>query len=84
MARSISISEARAPELMKYLRRSPHQVVFIEHRDTSERLAIITESHLRYLESVTGAARRRGAASFKLLGSMTSVLSDEEIERGLT
>ncbi len=86
MPRSISISEARArlPELAKYLRRSPRQVVFIEHRDMKERLALVTESRLRYLEALVAAAAQQGASSFKLAGSVTSELSDEELARALT
>lgn len=85
MSRSMSISEARArlPELARYLRRSPRQVVFIEHRDMDERLALVTESHLHYLESLVTAAERRRASSFKLAGSMKSDLPDEEIEEAL-
>lgn len=85
MARSISISEARAqlPALAKYLRRSPREVVFIEHRDLPERLALTTESHLRYLESLVEAAAKQGAGRFKLAGSMTSSSSDDEIEEEL-
>lgn len=85
MARSISISEARArlPALAKYLRRSPDQVVFIEHRDIPERLALITEARLRYLESLVEAAARRGKGTFRLAGSMTSKLTDQELEAEL-
>ena len=86
MARSISISEARAqlPALAKYLRRSPNQVVFIEHRDMPERLALITEARLRYLESLVKAAAKRGNGTFELAGSMTSNLTDEELEEELS
>jgi hypothetical protein len=82
MARSISISKARAqlPALARYLRRSPDQVVFIEHRDMRERLALITEARLRYLESLVEAAAKRGKGTFRLAGSMTSKLADDELE----
>jgi len=48
-----------------------------------ERLALITESRLRYLESLVTAAAKRPGSSFKLAGSMESDLSDEELERAL-
>ena len=85
MPRRLRISEVRArlPELAKYLSRSPHAMVLIEHRDMKERLALVTERHLRYLESIVGAAKRRRTGSFKLAGSISSRLSDEAIEAAL-
>jgi hypothetical protein len=85
MARRLRISDARArlPELARYLSRSPHAVVFIEHRDLEERLVLITERHLRYLEAMVDGAKRRRAGSFKLAGSVSSSLSDKAIEEAL-
>ena len=85
MPRSINISEARArlPELARYLRRSPSRVVFIEHRDMEERLALITEGRLRYLEALVAAAARRADSAFRLAGSMSSALTDDELEQAL-
>ncbi len=85
MSRSISISEARArlPELARYLRRSPGKAVFIEHRDMKERLALVTEGHLLYLEAIVAAAAERADSKFKLAGSMTSALTDDELEQAL-
>ena len=83
--RSLSISAARArlPELARYLSGAPDGVVFIEHRDRAERLALITERRLRYLESLVGASLVREGGSFQLAGSMTSDLDDEELEEAL-
>ena len=85
MPRSISISEARArlPELARYLRRSPQRVVFIEHRDMEERLALVTEGRLRYLEALVAAAEQRADNGFTLAGSMSSALTDDELEQAL-
>lgn len=58
-------------------------MVFIEHRDRVERLALITERRLRYLESLAGASSVREGGSFQLAGSMTSDLDDEELENAL-
>ena len=82
---SLSISDARArlPELARYLSGAPDGVVFIEHRDRAERLALITERRLRYLESLVGASLVREGGSFQLAGSMTSDLDDEELEEAL-
>jgi hypothetical protein len=84
MRRRLAISEVRArlPELARFLNRSPHERVLIEHRDMKERLALVTERHLRYLESIVNSARRR-RGSFKLAGSISSRLSDGAIEEAL-
>jgi 3-methyladenine DNA glycosylase/8-oxoguanine DNA glycosylase len=83
--RSLSISEARArlPELARFLSVAPDGVVLIEHRDRAERLALITERRLRYLESIAEASRVREGGSFQLAGSMTSDLDDEELDKAL-
>ena len=85
MPRRLRISEMRArlPELAKYLSRWPHETVLIEHRDMKERLALVTERHLRYLQSIVDGAKRRRTGSFKLAGSISSRLSDEAIEEAL-
>lgn len=85
MSRRIKISEARGrlPELAKYLIRNPDQVVLVEHRDLDERLALITEGHLRYLETMVMELRKKVTRPFKLAGSITSHLSDEELEAAL-
>jgi hypothetical protein len=82
---SLSISDARArlPELARYLSGAPDGVVFIEHRDRAERLVLITERRLRYLESLVGASLVREGGSFRLAGSMTSDLDDEELDKAL-
>ena len=51
--------------------------------DMKERLALVTESRLRYLEALVAAAAQQSASSFKLAGSVTSELSDEELARAL-
>jgi hypothetical protein len=83
--RSLSISEARArlPELARYLSATPDGVVFIEHRDRAERLALVTERRLRYLESLVASSLVREGGSFQLAGSMTSDLDDEGLEKAL-
>jgi hypothetical protein len=82
---SLSISDARArlPELARRLAEDPEGVVFIEHRDRAERLAVITEKRLRYLESLVAGSIAREGGSFRLAGSMTSDLDDEELEGAL-
>lgn len=85
MAKRIKISEARAklPQLAQYLRRRPGEVVVIEHRDLDEQLVLTTESYLRYLRTTIRELQKNGAKTFTLAGSITTVLSDEELEMTL-
>lgn len=85
MPRHIKISEARGklPELAKYLVRHPDQVVWVEHRDLGERLALTTETHLRYLETMVRELRKQVSRPFKLAGSVTTDLNDQELEAAL-
>lgn len=85
MARRIKISEARGklPELAKYLVSHPDQVVWVEHRDLGERLALTTEAHIRYLETMVRELRKQVSRPFKLAGSITTDLDDRELEAAL-
>lgn len=81
----ISISEARArlPELAQRAMASPSSVIVIEHRDYSENLVLMTEGHLRMLEKLVEKSTTKRSAPFKLAGSMTSDLTDEELEAAM-
>jgi hypothetical protein len=81
----IKISQARSrlPELAKYLARHPDQVVLVEHRDLDERIALTTEGHLRYLETLVKELRKQVSRPFRLAGSITSALEEEELEVAL-
>src|SRR5688572_21991962 len=85
MRRRIGISEARGklPELAKHLARNPTDVVLIEHRDLRERIAMTSEENLRYLETMADELRKQAAGSFRLAGSITSQLTDDELEAAL-
>jgi len=85
MPKPINISEARGrlPELARYLARHPDQVVLVEHRDLDERIALTTERHLRYLEAVVQELKGRVNKPFRLHGSISSPLSDEELDAAL-
>jgi hypothetical protein len=84
MSRKLSISEAWAklPELARRLVKSPGRVEIITHRDLEEDIAMTTSGYIRYLEESVRELRGR-AGEFKLAGSMTTTLSDDEIERSL-
>ena len=81
----LSISEARArlPELAQRVMDSPHEVVIIEHRDYEERVVLTSERHLQYLEALAENTRMQKSAKFKLAGSITSDLSDDELAAAL-
>jgi len=84
MSRKLSISEARAklPELARRLVKSPGRVEIITHRDLDEDIAMTTSSYIRYLEDSVQELRHR-AGGFKLAGSVTSSLTDDELEGAL-
>ncbi len=48
-----------------------------------ERLALVTEGRLRYLEALVAAAEQRADSAFTLAGSMSSPLADDELEQAL-
>jgi hypothetical protein len=85
MRMKISISEARArlPELAQSVMDSPGRVIIIEHRDRKERVVLTAESYLRSLERKAAAMSEQEKPPFKLWGSMTSDLSDDELEAAL-
>jgi hypothetical protein len=80
----LSISEARArlPELAQLVMAAPGRAIIIEHRDFQERLVLTTESSIEALETkVENAANEPGV--FKLAGSISSDLTDDELEAAM-
>jgi hypothetical protein len=80
----IPISEARArlPELAQRAMASPNSIIIIEHRDYDEKLVLTTEAHYRMLEKKAKNIRPT-KPKFKLAGSMSTDLTDEEQEAAL-
>lgn len=85
MSRCLKISEARGklPDLAKFLAEHPHEVVLVEHRDLDHRIALTTEGHIRYLETAVRELKKQASQPFKLAGSISSTLSDEELDAAL-
>jgi len=83
--RKLNISEARSrlPELARYLSQHPDAVVLVEHRDLPGPLALTTEEHVRYLENLVEELRRQVGQPFVLAGSMSTHLSDTDLEVAL-
>jgi DNA invertase Pin-like site-specific DNA recombinase len=85
MDKSVKISDARARlfDLVDYVTGEEDGVVLIEHRDRTERAALVSERHLRYLQSTISELRRNGARSFRLADSVRLMASAAEVELAL-
>ena len=85
MKKRMSVSEARATlyELVDYVTESPEAQVVIEHRNRKGRAILVDEARYRYLETTLSEMQKREEKPFKLQGSMTSDLSDDELEEAL-
>jgi len=79
----LSISEARArlPELAQLAMGAPGKAIIIEHRDFKERLVLTTESSIQALE--TTVKNIPTPPPFKLAGSITTDLTEEELEAAM-
>ena len=79
----LSISEARArlPELAQLAMGAPGKAIIIEHRDFKERLVLTSERSIEALEAAVKKAAN--ASTFKLAGSISSDLTDEELEAAI-
>jgi hypothetical protein len=77
----LNISEARArlPELARFLARNPANIVLVQHRDLDDRIALITERRLRYLENMIAEMKKQLTRPFTVAGSMSSELGDPEL-----
>ncbi len=85
MSRSIPISEARArlPELARRVASTQGRVEYISHRDLEDDIAMISRSHLRFLEDSLRELRGRTAGAFTLSGSMATDLGEAGLDAEL-
>ncbi|MGH7563506.1 MAG: hypothetical protein ACREK5_03670 [Gemmatimonadota bacterium] len=85
MTRTVKISEARAKlfDLVDFVIDAKDDVVLIEHRDRSERAALLSESYLRYLTGTLEHLRSDGLQDVRLAGSMRLLVSEDELERSI-
>lgn len=83
MKKRMSVSEARASlyELVDYVTDTPEAQVVIEHRNRKGRAILVDEARYRYLETTLRELEKRDAKPFKLFGSMTSAVPDDEFDR---
>lgn len=59
---------------------SPHDVVYIQHRDRKERLVLTTETHIRMLETMVMNLRKQlTAVPFRLERSLETDLTADQL-----
>ncbi len=75
------ISKARSQlfQLTDLVRSDDNTVVVLEQRGGKEPVVLVREARLAYLEAKASEADKREAKPFRLKGSMTTSLSDEEL-----
>lgn len=85
MKKRMSVSEARATlyELVDYVTESPEAQVVIEHRNRKGRAILVDEARYRYLETTLSELQKREEKPFKLQGSMTLTVPEEEFDAWL-
>jgi hypothetical protein len=76
----ISSARSRLFQLTEMVRAGDDTVVVLEQRGSTEHVALVREARLAYLEARAAEAEKREAKPFRLQGSMTSTLSDDELD----
>lgn len=84
MKKRLTVSEARAKlfELVEYVTDTPDAAVVIEHRNRKGRAVLVDESHYQYLEAMASELKKQ-AQPFRLVGSIQSDLSANELEEAM-
>lgn len=83
---TVPISTARKQlfQLTDLVRKSGDDtVVVLEQRGTSERVALVREARLAYLEAQAAEVEKREQKPFKLAGSLKTNLDDDALEEAL-
>jgi PHD/YefM family antitoxin component YafN of YafNO toxin-antitoxin module len=85
MTKRVKISEARAKlfDLVDFVIDAEDDVVLIEHRDRTERAALLSERYLRYLTGSLEQLKGHGRQEFRLAGSIRLLVSEEALERSI-
>lgn len=85
MPKTLKISEARKRlfDLVDAVTSDDAEIVFIERRDDPKRAALVSEDHLRELESRIAALVKERASDFTLAGSMRLVVAEGELDAAL-
>jgi hypothetical protein len=82
---TVPISAARKTlfQLTDMVRKSEDTVVVFEQRGTSERVALVREARLTYLEAQVAQMEKHGQKPFTLVGSLRTDLDHEMLEQAL-
>jgi hypothetical protein len=85
MARILKVSEARRLlfDLVDDVIDRADEVILIEHRDRTERAALVNEDYIVYLQATIEALRGEGSAEFSLAGSMRLAVGEDELESAI-
>jgi hypothetical protein len=77
----IPVSKARARlfELAELVKRGDDTVVVLEQRGSAEGVALVREARLNYLEDRVKQMDETPAKVFRVAGSLSSPLDDEEV-----
>lgn len=75
----MSKARSRLFELTELVRRSDDAVVVLEQRGRGEGVALVREARLNYLEDRVNKTDKTPEKPFKLRGSISTDLSDEEL-----
>jgi hypothetical protein len=75
MTRILKISEARKKlfDLVDDVIERGDEVILIEHRDRTERAALVKENYIVYLQATIAALKSELSSDFRLAGSMRLV-----------
>jgi hypothetical protein len=79
----ISSARARLFQLTDLVRNSDDTIVVFDQRGTPERVALVREARLAYLEARVAELERRESPVFRLQGSLGSNLDDASLDRVL-
>lgn len=75
----MSKARARLFELADLVRQGDDTVVVLEERGSADAVALVREARLNYLEDSVKHAAQREVTVFKVAGSLSSKLDDEEL-----
>jgi hypothetical protein len=75
----MSKARARLFELADLVRQGEDTVVVLEERGSADAVALVREARLNYLEDSVKHAAKQEVTVFKVAGSLSSRLDDEEL-----
>lgn len=85
MKKRMTVSEARSSlyELVEFVTETPDAEVVIEHRSRKGRAILVDEARYKYLETTLRELQKREGPPFRLEGSMTLNVPEDEFDAWL-